>query len=576
MDRGRKKAEKQDKQQRTTKTIGAVKSNKEVGKDSTNDKVKEGTKDVAKEWKTPDAVEKVDGELKDLLSTSWTVNLFLTIHQRLQQREAGKQDWFGGWRMWWAEGEGIEGRTFVVTGGLGFVGSALCLELLRRGARAVRSFDLRASSPWSHLLSLRGVHCIQGDVGCRKDVEEALRGADCVFHLASYGMSGKEMLLCGRIHRVNVDGTCHVIEACLRLGVPRLVYVSTYNVVFGGDEIVNGNESLPYFPDDAHVDPYGRSKSMAEQLVLKSNGRPFREKNGKHFYTCAIRPAAIYGPGEERHLPRIIHCAKWGLLLFKIGEADVKSDWVYLDNLVLALILGSMGLLDDIPGQEAHPIAAGQAYFISDGSPVNTFDFIRPLLKSLNYDMPKFSLTVGKALKIGWTFEAFYTILYPWLDKWWLPQPFLLPAEVYKVGVTHYFSLLKARTELGFAPKVSPHEGMAATISYWQQKQRKALDGPMLYEWLLCILGMVSLFGVAFFPNFKPLWPFKVLACFLFRSMLIIRIVMIAAIAAHVGEAIYAWHLATRVDPANASGWFWQTLALGIFSLRFLLRRAAT
>ena len=52
-----------------------------------------------------------------------------------------------------SENEGIEGKTFVVTGGLGFVGSSLCLELLRRGAHQVRSLDLRSSSPFSSLLT---------------------------------------------------------------------------------------------------------------------------------------------------------------------------------------------------------------------------------------------------------------------------------------------------------------------------------------------------------------------------------------------------------------------------------------
>lgn len=115
-----------------------------------------------------------------------------------------------------------------------------------------------------------------GNVACKTDVERVLRGADCVFHMASYGMSGKEMLQYGRVDEVNINGTCHVLEACLDYGIKRLVYVSTYNVVFAGKEIVNGDETLPYFPMDDHVDPYGRSKSIAEQLVLKSNGRPFK------------------------------------------------------------------------------------------------------------------------------------------------------------------------------------------------------------------------------------------------------------------------------------------------------------
>ena len=86
-----------------------------------------------------------------------------------------------------------------------------------------------------------------------------------------------------------------------------------------------------------------------------------------------MRPAAIYGPGEERHLPRIVTLAKLGLFLFRIGNQNVKSDWVYVDNLVLALILASMGLLDGNPRKGKRPIAAGQAYFISDGDYLYNF-----------------------------------------------------------------------------------------------------------------------------------------------------------------------------------------------------------
>ncbi|RWR78303.1 short-chain dehydrogenase/reductase family 42E member 1 [Cinnamomum micranthum f. kanehirae] len=473
-----------------------------------------------------------------------------------------------------SENEGIEGNVFVVTGGAGFVGAALCLELIRRGAREVRSLDLRVSSPCSLLFKDAGVVSIQGDVSRKKDVEKALHGANCVFHLASYGMSGKEMLQVGRVDEVNICGTCNVLDACHEFGVRRLVYVSTYNVVYGGKEIVNGNEALPYFPLDDHVDSYGRTKSVAEQLVLKSNGRASKKKNGARLYTCAIRPAAIYGPGEERHFPRIISFAKMGLLAFKIGDGRVKTDWVYVDNLVLALILASMGLLDDIPGKEGRPIAAGQPYFISDGSPVDSFEFLRPLLQSLDYDLPKTAISVPTALLLARIFEVIYTLLYPWLNRSWLPQPMILPAEVYKVGVTHYFSFLKAKEELGYIPMVNPREGMAATISYWQEKKRKSLDGPTIFAWFFCIIGMSLLFYAAFMPPFWPLEWVRSVALFLHRSLTGVRVAFILAAAAHVVEAVYAWHLSKRVDPGNSRGWFWQTLALGIFSLRFLLKRA--
>ncbi|KAJ6392461.1 hypothetical protein OIU77_026261 [Salix suchowensis] len=426
--------------------------------------------------------------------------------------------------MLFSQNEGIEDKTFVVTGGLGFVGSHLCLDLVRRGARQVRAFDLRPTSPWSVDLKNHG-----GDVARKKDVDKALHGADCVFHLASHGMSGKEMVQFGRVD----------------------------------EEIVNGNESLPFFPVDDHVDPYGRSKSIAEWLVLKHNARPFKKNNGKCLFTCAIRPAAIYGPGEERHFPRIVSLAKLGLLPFKIGDSDVKTDWVYVDNLVLALILASMGLLDDVPSNERHPVAAGQPYFISDGSPINTFEFLQPLLKSLDYDLPKASLSVPRALLLGRIFWAIYTVLHPWLNRWWFPQPLILPAEVYKVGVTHYFSFLKAKQELGYVPVVSPREGMAATISYWQERKRKTLDGPTIYA------------SAAYLPvDIAPVPLLRATSLFIFRSMRVVRTIFLLAMAAHIGEAVYAWHLAKRVDTENARAWFWQTLVFGIRSLRFLMKRS--
>ncbi|KAJ0965020.1 hypothetical protein J5N97_026158 [Dioscorea zingiberensis] len=474
-----------------------------------------------------------------------------------------------------SENEGIEGNRFAVTGGLGFVGSSLCLELVRRGAGEVRSLDPRLSSPWSSDLISGGVVCIQGDVTKKKDVEKALRGADCVFHLASYGMSGKEMLQSGRVDEVNINGTCNILEVCHEFGVRRLVYVSTYNVVFGGKEIVNGNESLKFFPLDEHVDPYGRSKSIAEQLVLKNNGRPSKKNNGIRLYTCAIRPAAIYGPGEERHLPRILSLAKMGLLCFKVGDPTVKTDWVHVDNLVLALILASMGLLDDIPGREGHPVAAGQPYFICDGAPVNSFEsIISPILQSLGYKLPKITIDLKHALFMSKIILIVYTMLYPWLNRWWLPQPLLLPAEVYKIGVTHYFSILKAREELGYIPMVNPRDGLAATIAYWQERKKRELDGPTIFTWLFATIGMSAMFCAAYLPPVGPLKWVHTLHLFVFRSLTVIRFIFLVSVALHIGEGVYAWFLSRRVDPKNSKGWFWQTVALGFFSLRYLLRRA--
>lgn len=120
---------------------------------------------------------------------------------------------------------------------------------------------------------------------------------------------------------------------------------------------------------------------------------------------------------------------------------------------------------------------------------------------------------------------------------------------------------------------VSPREGMAATIAYWQEMKRKNLDGPTIYAWLFCVIGMAALFSAAYLPGIGPVRLFRGIGLFFLRSMWGIRILFIASVLAHIGEAIYAWQLAKRIDPANSRGWFWQTFALGMFSLRLLLKR---
>lgn len=113
--------------------------------------------------------------------------------------------------------------------------------------------------------------------GYTKDqIKKAFFGANCVFHLASHGISGKEMLQAGKIDEVNLTGTLNVVDGCLNSGVKRLVFKSSYNVIFGGKPINNGNETMDYFPIEHQLDSYGRCKALAEQLVLKSNGRPLK------------------------------------------------------------------------------------------------------------------------------------------------------------------------------------------------------------------------------------------------------------------------------------------------------------
>lgn len=151
-------------------------------------------------------------------------------------------------------------------------------------------------------------------------------------------------------------------------------------------------------------------------------------------------------------------------------------------------------------------------------------------------------------------------------------NPNLTPMQI---GVTHYFSYLKAKEELGYIPITSPHEGLAKTISYWKDRKRRELDRPNIFMWIFVLIGMTSLFYTAFLPPFSPLRLLNSLALFTFRSTRNLRLVFYSAVLAHLGEASYVWFRARRVDPVNASGWFWQTFILGFSSTKLFLKRAS-
>ncbi|XP_034740754.1 short-chain dehydrogenase/reductase family 42E member 1 isoform X2 [Etheostoma cragini] len=334
--------------------------------------------------------------------------------------------------------ENASADTFLITGGCGYLGYRLACSLHQKGAKIIL-FDTVA--PKQEVPD--NIVFVQGDIRDYAQVEKAVAGVDCVFHIASYGMSGREQLNRHLIEEVNVQGTGNVLRACVEHGVSRLVYTSTFNVVFGGQVIKNGDESLPYLPLHLHPDHYSKTKSLAEMAVLKANGTALKDGSGV-LRSCALRPAGIYGPGEQRHLPRVVSYIEKGIFRFVYGEPSSLVEFVHVDNLVSAHVLAAKALIS-----EKQPRSAGQAYFISDGRPVNNFEFFRPLVEGLGYPFPKLRLPISLIYFVAFLTEMIHYLIGPFYNF----QPLLTRTEVYKTGVTHYFSMAKAKAELGYEPQ---------------------------------------------------------------------------------------------------------------------------
>jgi nucleoside-diphosphate-sugar epimerase len=279
------------------------------------------------------------------------------------------------------------------------------------------------------------------------------------------------MLMKEKVRSINVGGTQTLLNGCASQGVLGLVYTSSANVVFSGKyEMPDLAEDLPYNLEQDCVDEYSKTKCIAEQLVINYNGRPLKLKNSHHpeydtIATCAVRPAAIYGEGEERHFPRIIEVLESGMLKFLVGSPDSLVDWVHVDNLVYGHILAAAKLLSANPSQRQ--LVGGKAYYISDKKPMNNWIFMKPFIEGLGFKFPSIWIPFKVMFKFAHALEIIHSIISPIFPF----QPFANRAEVCKIGVTHYFRTDKAERELGWSLVVSPEEGMNRMVKYFQEKQ---------------------------------------------------------------------------------------------------------
>ncbi|KAL6460591.1 hypothetical protein MHYP_G00305570 [Metynnis hypsauchen] len=330
------------------------------------------------------------------------------------------------------------GGKALVTGGAGFFGFRLGRALARQGTSVIL-LDLHKPA-WD---IPDGAVFLQGDVRDYDTLYKICAGVDCIFHTASYGMSGPEQLKKEQVESVNVGGTNNVINVCCERGISRLVYTSTVNVAFAGRPIEDGDEdSVPCVPLHMHIDHYSRTKAIADRMVLAANGRSL--KGGGLLRTCALRPSGIYGPEERRHLHRVMVNVERRLFSFSFGDPNARMNWVHVDNLVMAHLLAAEGLTP-----EKGCVANGQAYFINDGESVNVFEWLTPLFERLGYSRPLIHLPVSVVYSAAVLMERLHVALRPIVE---IPLLFTRN-EVRNIAVSHTFSIKKACQELGFSPK---------------------------------------------------------------------------------------------------------------------------
>ena len=328
----------------------------------------------------------------------------------------------------------------LVTGGGGFLGSAIVARLVERGD-LVASFSRRRYPE----LEALGVTCHLGDLADAEAVSRAVGGNEMVFHVAAMaGIWGSRE----SFYRANVQGTENVIAACVRHGIGRLVHTSSPSVVFDGRDMEGVDESVPYPRHyKAH---YPETKALAEMRVLEAADRSLA--------TVALRPHLIWGPRDNHLVPRILARARAGRLR-RIGSRNPRVDSTYIDNAAAAHLLAADCL-------EPLSKVSGRAYFISNGEPMPIWDLVNAILDAA--DLPPVEKGVPESLArfAGGLLEGIYGALRLESEP---PMTRFVAAEL---STAHWFDLRAAREDLDFEPEVSIEQGLERLAAWLRSEAR--------------------------------------------------------------------------------------------------------
>jgi nucleoside-diphosphate-sugar epimerase len=318
-------------------------------------------------------------------------------------------------------------RAVFVTGGSGFLGGALLDALSERGedGRALARSEAAAAA-----VVVRGAVPVRGDVTDLDALAAGMRGAELVVHAAARLRGGWAAL--DELRRVNVDGSRTVLQAARSAGVPRLVLISTEQVVLGDRPLVSADESAPY--PERYVGPYAATKAEAERLVLAAST--------PELATVAVRPRLVWGRGDTGLLPQLAAAVESGRMRWVDGGAHLTST-THVRNAVEGVLAA------------ADRGRGGEAYFVTDGPPVPFRQFATELLatRGIVPDAGGVSGRVARAAA-GGTGAVWRTLRLP-------GGPPLDLATVRIVGEECTLRDDRARLELGYEGHVTREQGLA-------------------------------------------------------------------------------------------------------------------
>ena len=303
------------------------------------------------------------------------------------------------------------------------------------------------------------VELFHGDLASVETAKRACEGCDVVIHTAGLaGVTGAAQ----QYYQANVETTQNLLAASRTFGIKYFVYTSSPSVVCDGRDLAGVNEDYPY--PKHYLCSYSETKALAERLVRAAEG----------VRTCALRPHLIWGPNDPHLVPKLIARARQGKLR-PIGDGTNRMDVTYIDNAVQAHLLAVRSLLES-------RVESGRVWFISQGEPVNCWDFIDRLLTAVGVDSIRQRRPI--AWPVAWGYGLCCEFLRTVSDH--LPfrrgkndramtgnmgvqtqrreEPPMTRFLAIQLAKSHYYDISRAKRELGYVPFVSVEEGIRRLV----------------------------------------------------------------------------------------------------------------
>lgn len=325
--------------------------------------------------------------------------------------------------------------SIIVTGGAGFIGSELVRQLAARGNRVVIVDNLvnGKQSNVEDVLS-NEVTLLKADVRDVDALTPHLREARIVYHLACLGVR-HSVHSPFENHAVNATATLQLLAASRDAGVPRFVYVSS-SEVYGTAKWAPMTEDHPTFPCTV----YGGSKLAGESYTrayFRTYGYP----------TVVVRPFNTYGPRSHHEgdsgevIPKFLLRCLAGRPMVVFGDGMQTRDFTFVSDTAAGIILAG-----------EHELAVGETINIGSGAEVTVNELARVVARTAGrpdaaarHDIPR-------------------------------------PGDVLRL----YADTTRARTLLGFQPRVTLQEGLQRLLEWYRSQDvspEQLLEEEIVHNW---------------------------------------------------------------------------------------------